>query len=1796
MLQWTPITVQLTGGIDSKTSSKTVIQSKLIDLRNGQFDHPGEIGKRVGISALGYIAPGTNTETVIPYGNDILALSDGLLRQPASSSTWRTIGPALGWDVSQSPVLADSGSQITADYAAIGNLRCYVYEDSIHGASYQIQDKTTDSVLIRAALPAGGTQYTVRYPKVVVYGNQFFVFAVRIVAGVGYMVVYTVNTSSPTATPTLVAIDASYHIGSTGAQYSNVYHLGMGTGVVALSGTPVDGHDVLLTIDNAGTGFSLAVDGATIDADSFVQGVPYDLGDIDPYLSGVLVTFVGSFSDGDSYYFTMPGWLYAYDCLSNASYGPYVCWNTTTVPYISHHTTGWASTAVDVYTATSGHIWGAIALFEDASHDVFVAFADHTGSRIYCSVYNPNMGLIEGASVSGVLWSGLNARTLCGNAKLGGATGTYTLLATYPGSSTQYDAVGKVVVTAYVTPSAPVLLLGVQIASKFFESRFLALHDSDLQPTYYVIDSADFSVSARIYPRLAGRATNLPFLTSVMGTTDFEIVLPVQNREQSIGGTLTNSTGLNKITLAPTLTDIRTSTQLANTVHIGGGNLLMFDGQSAVEHGFHYYPETLSVTSPSDAPTPILAPADVTASVKYPKIFGYLSAATYHYVVTAATGYGETAPSDDAPIIVDASGSSVLLSWHTVQGAEEYKVYRKDGGTYKYLNTIPDRNTVAVPVATQQYIDDGLATLGVAAPTTNTTGSAVTLPIDAPTEQTPIESDKLATVGIICTANPIAFPLAPTMALKTGGTSALPPEPSPYFGFLVTATGSDGNGNESIAEMWAVDPLTNKPYIQFAHSDAVVTISWTVPPGASPDTTYNVYGGMVRCNPRSNPPILDNNGNPTPIFYLPQGGTGNIFGTPPLTGHQQGTGAVTSFTVSGTACTIAIPDTAFTDTMAGGTFGAFVTITGATTPANNGIFLTTSVNSDHRHLTYTNGGPGVTEAGNFNTKWSIGSSFGLLQSAVVGSTVDTVILPSTLNYSLPSNVLVPAGALTPGNYVYGVTAHTSAGETDILDYQELTLADGTLVSSYSGEIGISWTDVPGVTYYSIYRGAQGSDQADWGFLADVVATGSGTRTFLDSGYTAPAGAQPGAADVIGSKINKGSLQAGTYAYVVTARTKFGETVASPEVTITPSSNNAGVLVKWNKVAGAVGYTVYGRSASKEAFMVALAHGDVNTKWYQGGTCLTWFDDGSVSPSSSQQPPSDNNTQLTDHSYQYCVTYEWTDNLGQVHRSAPSKPIIQGRFTDISGVNTNEVDAPTLTVTSKNDVQVVFYRTVVNGTTFYRVGAMPNSTSTETVTLLDSTTDATLVGNEELYTTGNVLANMAPGPVLYPTIHQNRVFVVDALDRRSVWYSKQVIPGQPVEFSDFLVLTTDEQGGPVTGLASMDNHLVVFRQNQISISNSQGLDNLGDGDDYTDLARIPGDVGCQDPASIVLTTRGVFFRSAKGIYLLDRSLQLSYIGAGVEKYMQYALSLGTLTSDAQHYNGKSTISAVGEIDAALPTFGELLLTENTTGAQCLIPYCGWKFQTGESTFQLLGTIPSALASTLTIQPIVWGANSEFDLTNGAVQSVITSAVAVPDKHQIRFTIMGFPIILVYDWLVQQWSTYTPPFACRVGCLFSSPFTHQALYTVLDEEGIVRQDEPGTFTDSDDYGDSWITTLLTTAHIKLAGFTGFQRCRLIHVLGDKGAEDFVLSVQVQADYDTSDRPIYSVDTADWFQAKSTLQARVQPIGEIQKGEAIQVTIFDSNPDNNAADQGMTLTGLTLEIGQKRGQKKLSGSHDM
>jgi hypothetical protein len=541
-------------------------------------------------------------------------------------------------------------------------------------------------------------------------------------------------------------------------------------------------------------------------------------------------------------------------------------------------------------------------------------------------------------------------------------------------------------------------------------------------------------------------------------------------------------------------------------------------------------------------------------------------------------------------------------------------------------------------------------------------------------------------------------------------------------------------------------------------------------------------------------------------------------------------------------------------------------------------------------------------------------------------------------------------------------------------------------------------------------------------------------------------------------------------------------------------------------------------------------------------------------------------------YYYAFTYEWTDNQGNLHRSAPSIPLAYTILTPpatftgnrtsgsaiisaisstanlqagqaISGtgipastfilsvdsatqitmtanatsgtatsttitpvvVSAVSLYVPTLRLTYKvspNPVRIVGYRWSTAQQVYYQFTSLTapttNDTSVDYVTITDTHSDAQILGQTLLYTTGGVVENIAAPASIDSALFKNRVFLIDAEDPNLLWYSKQVIEGTPVEMSDlftlFIAPTSGAQGstGAMTAITAMDDKLIIFKKDAIYYLTGIGPDNTGANNDFTDPIFITSSVGCSNPNSIVLMPNGVMFQSDKGIWLLGRDLSTTYIGSAVEAF-----------------------------------------------------------------------------------------NSQ----------TVLAAASIPATNQVRF-VLDNSITLVYDYYFQQWGTFT-----NIRAITATLFQSQQTY--LNEFGQVFQETPGTYTD----GSVPVLMGFTTGWINLAGLQGYERFYFFYLLGSYFSP-FKLNVQLAYDYNENATqnivvspdnysPPYGGDavwgaSGPWGGPGKVFSARVFPA--TQKCDAFQIKIdevYDATLTPNNA-KGMTLSGLNMVVGVKKGYR--------
>jgi hypothetical protein len=132
----------------------------------------------------------------------------------------------------------------------------------------------------------------------------------------------------------------------------------------------------------------------------------------------------------------------------------------------------------------------------------------------------------------------------------------------------------------------------------------------------------------------------------------------------------------------------------------------------------------------------------------------------------------------------------------------------------------------------------------------------------------------------------------------------------------------------------------------------------------------------------------------------------------------------------------------------------------------------------------------------------------------------------------------------------------------------------------------------------------------------------------------------------------------SFFYRVTAFNAAGETLASAETSVTTSnnaSNNHAVNVNWNRVPGALGYKIYGRSTGAEVYIAGVL----------GEGTLTYSDTGAITPSGAL-PGSNTTAQVSSGPNNWSTPQNW--DVGAVPAGADDVVVQKGSYDILYGLS------------------------------------------------------------------------------------------------------------------------------------------------------------------------------------------------------------------------------------------------------------------------------------------------------------------------------------------------------------------------------------------------------------------------------------------------------------------------------------------------------------------------------------------------
>jgi len=146
----------------------------------------------------------------------------------------------------------------------------------------------------------------------------------------------------------------------------------------------------------------------------------------------------------------------------------------------------------------------------------------------------------------------------------------------------------------------------------------------------------------------------------------------------------------------------------------------------------------------------------------------------------------------------------------------------------------------------------------------------------------------------------------------------------------------------------------------------------------------------------------------------------------------------------------------------------------------------------------------------------------------------------------------------------------------------------------------------------------------------------------------------------------------------------------------------------------------------------------------------------------------------------------------------------------------------------------------------------------------------------LYTEGGRLAAWPPPPAKDVAQTPYRLWIINAERPSEIWPSLITEQWMAPEFHPDLILTSP-LGEAFTAIVAMDEKTIVFSETNIYIISGDGPDNTGSSGNFSGPTLLSTDTGCINKNSVISSKNGIAFEGKRGFYLLDRGLNVSYLG-------------------------------------------------------------------------------------------------------------------------------------------------------------------------------------------------------------------------------------------------------------------------------------------------------------------------------
>jgi hypothetical protein len=269
------------------------------------------------------------------------------------------------------------------------------------------------------------------------------------------------------------------------------------------------------------------------------------------------------------------------------------------------------------------------------------------------------------------------------------------------------------------------------------------------------------------------------------------------------------------------------------------------------------------------------------------------------------------------------------------------------------------------------------------------------------------------------------------------------------------------------------------------------------------------------------------------------------------------------------------------------------------------------------------------------------------------------------------------------------------------------------------------------------------------------------------------------------------------------------------------------------------------------------------------------------------------------SYRYIACYYRLNAAGDATFGPMSKPVELVSNGNDADVSATCHDLSVLPSTVFDSADVLFFRTEAATDAYYLVGTTPSLQGAASVSIVDSTTDASIRSNAPAYTNSRNIYQPLPASRM-SGIAKNRLWLAKRDEESTeIWYSNKKEEGAAYSFTGPSsnvstygggTIRTPSTGGRITGIVELLDRVVIFKERSIYATDGEGFDERWQGTQFTEPYAIDLTLGCINPRSIVKFGSAIAFLSDRGIYTIGADMSVQPLGLQIKYFTdQYTIN-------------------------------------------------------------------------------------------------------------------------------------------------------------------------------------------------------------------------------------------------------------------------------------------------------------------